>query len=228
MRRTFFLILACIAVLTARAEIQVDWTPLGSNTPGWNIATGGFEFGFIDATGLKGQSMGRSIQLSWLYTVGAKYVTPSGAQRFIMGVGLDWRNYKMGSERCFTKVDPGLDVINYPDGVTSRSSRLKVFSLTVPLVFRQRIYDRWGVFVGEVTCFNAHAGMKTHYTTPEGEKIIDHTSRDLHVAPVTADLIAGVNWSGVGLYVRYSPFRVIKKGYGPDFKTLSTGVMFLF
>jgi len=115
-----------------------------------------------------------------------------------------------------------------PDGCEPQSSRLKIFSITMPMIFRQKLHGRWGVFVGPVVHFNVRASLETKYVDAAGESIKISTHKNLHATPVTVDLMAGINFSALALYARYCPQRVIRDGYGPSFRTLTTGITFFF
>ncbi len=205
--------------------IQVDWYPLLTDSVGWNITSGGLAIGFVDALGSHAPqvAMGRSIELSWINVIGAKYNNGKG-QRLTMGLGIDWKNYKLSSGNAFLRDDDGvISVGDFPAGASKCASRIKVFSLGVPVIFRQRIARKTDLFLGEVTNFNLHASMHTTYRV--GDEKVDLKSNSIHQSPVTVDFITGVLYKKVGAYLRYSPFRVIKDGYGPNFSTLAVGLV---
>lgn len=109
--------------------IQVDWYPLLTDSVGWNITSGGLAFGFVDGRSTEADvKMGKSFEISWLNVIGAKYNTGHG-QRISVGVGLDWKNYKLGSTERFGLGENGLTVGPYPANAKSCKSRLKVFAL---------------------------------------------------------------------------------------------------
>ena len=204
--------------------IQVDWYPLLTDSVGWNITSGGLAFGFVDAVASEVDvQAGKSFEISWLNVVGAKYNTGHG-QRISVGVGLDWKNYKLSGSQHFAAEGNGISVQPYPEGASKKSSRLKVFALELPVIVRQRFGRYIDVFAGEITNFNVHSSLLTTYSTANG-KVKESTSQNLHTSKVTFDVIAGVNYRKAGIYVRYSPCRVIKNGFGPKFNTLSWGIV---
>jgi len=200
--------------------IQVDWSPLFTEAVGWNIYTGGFVVGWNDALGID-NAMGRSIDIGWLSVIGALYNTGHG-QRITMGLGIDWRNYRLNSDKRFIDDGKTLTIGAYPDGATSRLSRVKVFSLTMPLLFKQRLFDKVDIFAGPVVNFNVRASVLTQYTL-DGEKFKESRT-GIHQVPVMVDIMGGLKWRGIGCYVRYSPCHVIKEQYGPSFTPLTVGV----
>ncbi len=217
-----------LAAIHAKAQeqeyIQVDWYPLLTDSVGWNITSGGIAFGFVDGISQEADvRMGASFEISWLNVIGAKFNTGHG-QRISIGLGLDWKNYRLKSTERFDASDNGVSVGSYPAAATHRKSRLKVFALELPIIFRQRILSHTDLFVGEITNFNVHSSVLTTYEM-ENEKVKQCVGKGLHQSPVTFDLIAGVNYRKVGAFVRYSPCRVFKKGFGPKIQTLSAGLV---
>lgn len=205
--------------------IQVDWYPLLTDSVGWSITSGGLAIGFVDALGSQAPqvAMGRSIELSWINVIGAKYNNGKG-QRLTIGVGIDWKNYKLSAENAFQCDEAGvISTGPFPTGADKCASRIKVFSLGVPVIFRQRIARKTDLFLGEITNFNLHASLHTTYRL--GNDKIEHKSNSIHQSPVTVDFITGVLYKKVGAYLRYSPFRVVKDGYGPRFSTLAVGLV---
>lgn len=228
------LVILCVALLgmpvamgapSDDGPIEVDWYPLFTDSVGWNIYSGGFLFGWVNApTGLD-VDMGRSYELAWLNVAGAKFNTGHG-QRITMGVGIDWRNYKLHRGTRFLWDDDHIAVGDYPATAAPRSSRLKVFSLTVPIIFRQRLVNKVDLMAGAIVNFNVHGSLETVYDL-DGEKITERTTR-IHQVPVTIDLMAGVKWSCLGAYVRYSPCHVLQQDHAPAFTTFSTGIFLGF
>lgn len=207
--------------------IQVDWYPLFTDSVGWNIYTGGVGLGWVDATGGDVHNkMGSSLEVQWLNVIGAKYNTGHG-QRISMGVGIDWKNYKLKTSERFMQPEgsEGVAIGSYPDGATSRSSRLRTFSLTMPVIFRQRVGSRLDVVAGVVPCLNVHASLATKYKTASGDEVKENVSKHLHQAPVTVDLMAALSYRHVGIYLKFSPCRVIKKDWGPKLTSLQAGII---
>ena len=229
MKKVFVLIICTVAAVSGWASgkddyIQVDWYPLCTDSVGWNIYTGGFVIGWDNASGID-VNMGRSIDIGWLNVIGAKFKTRHG-QRITMGVGIDWRNFRLSDGMCFDKDGENLTVVPYPDGAESRRSRVKVFSLTVPVLLRQRLFSTVDIFAGPVVNFNLHASMETTYVL-NGEKVKQASSK-IHPVPVTVDVMGGVKWKFIGAYVRYSPCHVLQERHAPAFNPFTAGIIMGF
>lgn len=221
----FACVLHAAAGTSDEEVIKVDWSPLLTDNVGWNITSGGWAVGLVDAVsgGDVDVNMGGSWQLSWLNVIGAKYNNGHG-QRFTVGVGIDWRNYKLNKGKHYTANGDKMGVAADGGEAQSKSSRLKVFSIEVPVTVRQRVLRHCDVFAGVVTNFNVRASMENVWMQ-DGNKSVETRTSGLHQNVVTADLLAGVKWRGVGYYVRYSPFDVISSKHGPKFQTLSMGLV---
>ena len=226
------LLVVIVCVVTALASwagdkdeyIQVDWYPLCTDSVGWNIYTGGFVIGWDNASGID-VNMGRSIDIGWLNVIGAKFKTRYG-QRITAGLGIDWRNYKLRNDVRFMQNDDYLSVAPYPDGAQPKSSRVKVFSLTMPVLVRQRLFSTVDIFAGPVVNFNLHASVETIFTL-NGEKVKESSSK-IHPVPVTVDIMGGMKWKFIGAYVRYSPCHVLQERYAPVFTPFTTGIIMGF
>ena len=232
MKKIFvILLIGVIGSLTAVAGnkdnedyIQVDWYPLCTDSVGWNIYIGGFVVGWNNASGID-INMGRSMDIGWLNVFGAKYNTGHG-QRITAGLGIDWRNYKLQKDLRFSHEGDYMGVSAYPEGAKPKSSRVKVFSLTAPILIRQRLFDKVDIFAGPVVNFNLHASVETVYTL--GDDKVKETSTKIHPVPVTVDIMGGVKWKFVGLYVRYSPCHVLQERYSVAFTPFTTGIIMGF
>ncbi|MBO4723664.1 MAG: hypothetical protein J5629_12165 [Muribaculaceae bacterium] len=228
MKRIYIIIICVVAAFSAWAEdndyIQVDWYPLCSDSVGWNIYIGGFVVGWDNASGID-VNMGRSMELGWLNVFGAKFKTRYG-QRITAGVGIDWRNYKLHNNVRFQRDGDYLSIAPYPDGAEPKSSRVKVFSLTLPVLVRQRLFSTVDIFAGPVVNFNLHASVETIYKL-NGEKVKESSDK-IHPVPVTVDIMGGVKWKFIGAYVRYSPCHVLQERYAVAFTPFTTGIIMGF
>lgn len=229
MKNFLAIILCVVSALTSWAGnkdeyIEVDWYPLFTDSVGWNIYSGDFVLGWNSASGID-VAMGHSIDIGWLSVIGAKYNTGHG-QRITVGLGIDWRNFKLPKDNRFQQTEEGLCIYPYPDGAKPKSSRVKVFSLTLPVLVRQRLFNKVDIFAGPVVNFNVHASVETIYTL-NGEKVKE-SSNKIHQVPVTVDVMGGIKWSCLGAYVRYSPCHVLQERHAPAFTPFTAGIFLGF
>ena len=55
------------------------------------------------------------------------------------------------------------------------------------------------------------------------EKVkVSHTG--IHQVPVTVDIMGGLKWRAIGVYIRYSPCHVLKEEHAPAFTPLTVGL----
>ena len=201
----------------------------------WDLTVGGPGIGWVNACGQPegmGVEMGKSLEISWLNMIAVKYRMPWKSSHLSIGFGLDWRNYRISTSqnRFIPTENGGVATGQYPDDVEAKGSRLKVFSLGVPLLWHQTlpfrfIGDNCSLRLGAVFNYNPHASMKTKWETPDGEKaeqVTDHIGQRRFTIDFMAALHIGY---GLNLYVKYSPNSVLRGSGQPSFTPLSSGLI---
>ena len=144
-----------------------------------------------------------------------------------LGFGVDWRNYRMKGENRFLKEDNKLTIAPYPDGANIDFSRVKVFSITLELMLRQNLNKNISIAAGPIVNFNTHASIKTRYTIGSGKakEGFKETSSNIHQKPVTVDFKAGLIINPIEFYFKYSPTNTLDTDYGPEFRSMSAGII---
>ena len=159
--------------------------------------------------------------------VAYRWYTRSGKQNVSVPFGFNWRNYRMTGTKRFFKDEQNHTVItDYPENVDIDFSRIKVFSLTLPLSYTFCPARRAAVSLSAIPSFNTYASLKTRYRDSEGKKHKE-VQKKIHQTPFTVDFRMMAVYRGVGAYVKYSPFNVLNTNHGPEFQGLSVGVVFL-
>ena len=161
--------------------------------------------------------------------IGVRYVyTPKKAlQSYSVGLWCDWHAYGLSTDKMFVKgEDKVIGLGEYPEKAGSKRSSINVFSLSVPLLFTQRFghQSKVRMTLGPVVNFNVRGRINNSYELGDDE--IDVSTKDIEYRPITVDLMGAVSYDNIGLYVKYSPMSVLKKDKGPDFHSLTFGVMF--
>lgn len=191
------------------------------------FSMGGVGFGFVNALGSPGPmnvNMAASYEVfADLLTYG-RYVGPNAD--LSLGFGINWRNYRMNGRTRFVMDGNGISLAPYPDGADIDFSRIKVFSLTFPFRYTQHLSRNFTYSLAAILNVNTYASLKTHYTL-DGEK---HHSvfKNIHQTPVTVDFMGQIQFHSIGLYVKYSPCRVLNTDFGPDFSHISTGITLFY
>ncbi len=143
--------------------------------------------------------------------------------RFSMGLGVEWKNYRMTGHRQFVKTANGTTKVDpLGEAIEPKFSRIKTFSVIVPLMYT---YEKrqWGFSVGAIVDFTTHSSIKTRYRL-DGKKY-KQTYKDTHPNTPTVDLVATFINPVIDVYVKYNPCDVLDTQYGPKFHSLSLGVM---
>lgn len=191
------------------------------------FSMGGVGFGFVNALGAP-EPMNVNMAASYevfadLLTYG-RYVGPHAD--LSIGFGINWRNYRMNGRTRFVMNGDCIGLSPYPDGADIDFSRIKVFSLTFPFRYTQHLSKHFTYSLAAILNVNTYASLKTHYTL-DGEK---HHSvfKDIRQTPITVDFMGQVQFHSVGLYVKYSPCRMLNTDFGPDFSHLSAGITLFY
>lgn len=219
-----------------RWRSRISLAPSGDSD--WDLTVGGPGIGWVNACGQPdgmGVEMGKSLEISWLNALAVTYRLPLRSSWISLGFGFDWRNYRIstGASRFVPDGNGGVEIGEYPEGVTPKGSRLKVFSMGVPLLWHQqlpfRIFGQSCVlWLGAVFNYNSHASMKTKWELPDGSKAEQKVNHIGH-RRFTVDFIGMLRvWYGINLYVRYSPNSVLRGAGQPRFNPLSTGLILFY
>ena len=144
-----------------------------------------------------------------------------------MGFGVDWRNYRMKGNTRFIKDGTNITLGAYPEDADINFSRLKIFSLTLDLMLRQRLFGHVSMAAGPVVNFNTSGTLKTRYTLVNGDnrESIKERNRNIHQNAVTVDFKGELKIDPIAFYIKYSPMNVLDTNYGPKFRSISAGAM---
>ncbi|MDE5870794.1 MAG: hypothetical protein K2H22_02460 [Muribaculaceae bacterium] len=198
---------------------------------GWSLSSDGLCIGLTDAlgqTGGGGLQWSKSFEIDWLSCINVGY--EFSRSRIYFGLGFDWRNYKATAFGRWLEPDGngGVRWGSAPEGASVRFSRLKVFSLQLPLMYVWRIpksFLKWRM--GPILNFNTYSSVKGVYDDPAGNRC-EYFTKDFERRPVTIDFFASLSYhDAVGIYVRYSPMKVLKAASPINFTPLSLGFTFL-
>lgn len=193
------------------------------------LCVGGFGFGVVnalDAPDGMDVDMGASYELMWDNMLKFNYYVVPYTTSVSLGFGMTWRNYRMTGRTRFIQEGDNLVLGNYPEGAEIKFSRLKVFSLTVPLMINQSLGRKVVLSVGPVINFNTHGSLKTRYTLG-GEKVKEK-SNNIHQNRMTVDLMAKLRFKSIGVYAKYSPSDMLNTEFGPKFRSFSTGITLFY
>ena len=185
-------------------------------------------FGFI--TGINQDdgvsiNMGQSYEIEWGDVISGKIRV--GRKDFLrLGMGFDWRNYRM-TDRMFVKDNDGkISSQDYPAGTEPKFSRIHTFSLSIPLKYYHYFNKNIYFAVGPELYFTPWGSLKTKYY--ENREIQKITARNIHENTVSIGVGAEVNIHHIGIYYKYNPFNVLNSSFGPKFSSMTAGLKITF
>lgn len=199
------------------------------NSKGWKAYADGLCIGLNNPVGMgphHGLQWAKSFEIGWLSCLSAGYSW--GKVALTVGLGFDWRNYKITtSDRYLTPLEGGglAWSSDLPDGYLLKHSRLKIFSIQLPLLLRARIPGSClRVKAGPLFCFNTYGSVKTVCDDAVGNRC-ELFTKDIKPRRFTLDLFGSLSISNtVALYVRYSPMKVMDAAPSLNFRPLTVGV----
>lgn len=186
-----------------------------------------FGFGLLSATeagtGVDLPFGNASFEYALDNIVGLSYKTTRNSN---IGVtfGLNWRNYRMIGNNRFMKDGDRILITGYPEGADIDYSRIRTFDITLSFMYGYRFNRYVSMRVGPVVNFNTNGHIKTRYSL--GGESFKEKQKNINIAPVTVDLKAELNFRFIGLYFKYSPCNVLNTDFGPEFKSMSVGLLF--
>ena len=188
-----------------------------------------FGFGLLSATeqgaGVDLPFGNASFEYALDNIVGLEYRTTRNSH-IGLTFGLNWRNFRMIGSNRFMKDGDNILITGYPDGADIDYSRIRTFDLTLSFMYGYKFNKYISMRIGPVVNFNTGGNIKTRYSL-NGESFKEK-QKEINIAPVTVDLKAELNFRFVGLYFKYSPCNVLNTDFGPEFKSMSAGLLFSF
>lgn len=196
----------------------------------WGVSVDGVCIGLnnaVNQTPENGLQWSKSFEISWLSCLNVYY--EFNRSKISLGLGFDWRNYKITtSDKCLTaNEDKGIEWGIYPEGSKGRFSRLKVFSLQLPLLYEWDIPKSSVTFkAGPILNFNTYASLKSVWDDADGNRRETFT-KNISPRRCTIDFFASISFcKAIGIYVRYSPMKVMDSPNTINFQPLTVGLGF--
>ncbi len=197
---------------------------------GWAVGIDGLCVGLnqaTDQTGGGGLQWSKSFEINWLSCINVGYVF--SRSRIYLGLGFDWRNFKATADGRWLQPSEngGIEWGEAPEGVDVKSTNLKVFSLQLPLMYEWKIPKSWlKLKVGPILNFNTYASLKGIYEDKAGNEC-EYFTKDFDCRDMTVDFFGCLSYhNALGIYVRYSPMKMMKTGSPINFTPFTVGVSF--
>ncbi|MCQ2238346.1 MAG: hypothetical protein MJZ73_03845 [Bacteroidaceae bacterium] len=199
-------------------SMQEDWNPDLSSS---------FSLGFTGSAGSDDKvdiNMGESFELAWNNISSVKAHLGKNSL-FRIGIGINWRNYRMTGRKMFRMGNDGTVTIDdYPSGATPKFSRIKTFGITLPVKFYQRIGRNVFVAAGPELGYITYSSLKTRYTM--GDEKFKDFNKGLKVNRFQVNIGAEISIHGIGIYYKYAPTSVLQSTYGPKICSQTVGIKF--
>lgn len=183
----------------------------------FELFTSGFYLGWghTNAQGQFHGTTGKTLEVGILNLFGAAYKF-GDRNRLSLGVGYQAKYHELKKEYSFT-TNPVLGealqnptILPFPDGYKSRSSELVVHSIQFPLLYAKGFGNRFWAYAGCVMNWNHYAYFERNYKIDKTRH--NETTTGLDQRKITFDALVGIQHDGFGVYFRYSPQSVLKKG----------------
>ena len=181
----------------------------------WSIVSSGLYFGGGVSTSY--DLINNSFNWGILNIASLNYNTLHG-QQFSIGVGYDHKRFSLKRPNCFV-MDEATNIVgieSYPEGTVDRSSVLSVRAIQFPLQFQQFLGKDFHITLGGIMNWNIYAKCNTHYKVNKTH--YDVSYRGIKQNKLTFDVYGALSYNRIGIYCRYSPCSVFKKGFGPEIK----------
>ena len=185
----------------------------------------GFITGVNQAEGVN-IDMGQSYEIEWGDVISSQVRV--GKKDFMrIGMGFDWRNYRVTDFKMFSKDERGvISMQDYPEGTEPKFSRIHTFSLSFPLKYYHYFNKNICFAVGPELYFTPYGSLKTRYY--EGDEKRKITAGNVHQNRFSVGVGTEVIIHHVGIYYKYNPFNVLQSSYGPKFSSMTVGLKVAF
>ncbi|GEM_PF-3376568 len=157
---------------------------------------------------------------------------------FSLGYGFDLRNYRMTGDMRFIENPDSKKIYtaDYPGNTVPNYSKIRTFSNTFNLKYIQYLGKGFRLAFGpEVTLLGKGNKQKivTNYydnndNNNDGKKDGEQElkTKKIKANKVGLNLVGVLNYKNLfGVYAKYSPSSVLNPAFGPEFNTVSFGVM---
>lgn len=170
--------------------------------------------------------LGSSYEIFFRVLEAGRYFS-HGKHSLTASLEFDWRNYRMDGYSRFVKDGNNVVLTDYPEGAAIDFSRIKTFSIAVPLEYNFRSTRHFYLSGGAIVNFNTYASIKNRYKDAAGVKQKE-LFKHIHQQAVTVDFRLMASWHGFGVYAKYSPCNVLDDAFAPKFQSCSFGAFVEF
>ena len=150
----------------------------------------------------------------------------------VTGLGIRWTRYRLKGNYHFEEIDNYTKLVEAPDGIRYKSSKLGITTLNIPLLLEWQ-NSRGNLFfsAGAVGSVKTWSSSRIEFYDDNYRKHKKHKEKvdsGMTLRPITMDLLAQAGTKDVGAYVRYSPISIFENNKGAELYPLSFGLMLHF
>ncbi len=158
--------------------------------------------------------------------VGIFWHTGKQGPVFSLGAGLGYRSTNFGKGMMLAQDVKRLTIVPCDETISSASSRLHLFRLSVPFMITQPLGCGFALRVGAVLNLNTYTSATTKIKA--GKKTFKNSFHSLEQRFATPDFLGSVVlYDNIGVYVRWSPVSLFSEQWGPRIKAITVGVNFV-
>ena len=160
-------------------------------------------------------------------------IRPYDTGMFTLGVDFDWDYYRL-RDTYFWVPDASKEKVTIGSMENSgfkriKKSRLSVRTLSVPVAFEQD-FGKFTIRIGAAGEYNLPAVSRFKGQSRDGDTVKEwkggeHFSDQIKTRRFTYNIFGAFSYGGLGVYVKYSPMTQFEEGFGPQFNTISFGVI---
>ena len=196
-------------------ELNLPFMKSSNKEYHWSVVSSGLYIGA--GLGTSNNLVNNSFNWGILNIVSLNYNTLHG-QQFSIGVGYDNKRFSLKRPNCFVMDEETeiVDTDSYPEGTIDNSSVLSVRTIQFPLQFQQFFGKKFHITLAGTMNWNVYAKCNTHYKVNKTHHDVSY--RGIKQNKLTFDVFGALSYNRIGIYCRYSPCSVFKKGFGPEIK----------
>lgn len=149
---------------------------------------------------------------------------------YSLDANLNYRHITMkGNMRFETQQGGNLHLAPYPEGAKPENSMMQILKPELALNFYRSFHKDFSFGLGIGTMFGGYTNYcnsRSNYTDKEGNKI--HEANDVRdIFGFNLSVKAQLMFNGFGgFYIKYYPKSGFKSNHGPQFQSLSAGLIF--
>ena len=141
---------------------------------------------------------------------------------FSIGLGVTYQPYNAQDGFAYYKEGDRIGLAPIGEGQRVKSSHMDVWSLNVPVMYRQRFARNLHFCIGGIANLNFYAKAETQIQ--EGSVKHKEKYKGLQQNLFTADAYASLGFDFISVYVSWSPMNLFERRYGPELRAWSIGV----